>query len=52
MASPSGETITVSIGVAVATSEDEDEDACALRADNMLDEAKRAGRNCVVCFER
>ena len=50
MKSPTGKTITISIGVAAASPEDENEDACVLKADQMLYEAKRAGRNRVMVF--
>ena len=52
MKSPAGKTITISIGVAAASPEDENEDACVLKADQMLYEAKRAGRNRVICFDQ
>ncbi|MCC7225125.1 MAG: GGDEF domain-containing protein [Burkholderiaceae bacterium] len=48
--SPTGEAITISIGVAIASPDDRDEDVCVVKADNMLYEAKRAGRNRVMCF--
>ncbi len=50
MRSPAGGTITISIGAAIASPDDRDEDVCVLKADNMLYEAKRAGRNRVMCF--
>ena len=50
MKSPTGESITVSIGIATASPDDVDEDVCVLKADNMLYEAKGAGRNRVMCF--
>ena len=48
--SPTGGAITISIGVAIASPDDGDEDVCVVKADNMLYEAKRAGRNRVMCF--
>ena len=47
---PTGIGLTISIGVASASAEDEDEDVCVLKADQMLYESKRAGRNRVMCF--
>ena len=49
-AAAAGSHVTLSIGVATASPEDENEDACVLKADQMLYEAKRAGRNRVICF--
>ena len=50
MKSPTGKQVTISIGVAAASPEDQNEDVCVLKADQMLYEAKRAGRNRVMCF--
>ena len=50
MKSPTGKGITISIGVAAASPDDESEDSCVLKSDQMLYEAKRAGRNRVMCF--
>lgn len=46
---PAGKRLTISVGVAAASPEDENEDTCVLKADQMLYEAKRAGRNRVIC---
>lgn len=46
--SPSGDRVTVSLGVAVASPDDDNEDVCAVKADQMLYKAKRAGRNRVM----